>query len=940
MVNDANSATVMSMGGEGRTFTDRYHMVQTINNDLTLTGGEKPLLAGRYQAIRPLGSGGMGSVWLVEDTQLDNKLFAVKMLPPIMFSNKRAFLHLKKEALVAMNLVHPNIVQIRAFEENNGAPFLVMDYIEGQTLDDYIADNDDGILSEEETVRLLKPIAAALDYAHGEGVVHRDIKPANVMIRKDGRPFILDFGIACEVQETMSRMTGSKLSSGTLPYMSPEQINGELPKPAHDVYSFAAMVYECLKGEPPFVRGEIIHQILNNPPPPLPQGIVSWLSEITMRGLAKTADERPATCCEILGGSSSGGDNADNDIKLQTQEAINAYHDEEYAKAFSSAQKADKDNPAIQYILGWCCLYGKGIETDSDTALKWFRKAAEQGNADAQYEFGKSFAIIFDKRLRKKEELEGVAWLRKAAEQGQKEAQYYLGHYLMWYYDTRDTSKDIQTEGVDWLHRAAEKGHVKAQSLLAYSYWAGDGVERNYVKAVKWYRAAAEEGDAESQYGLGRCYEQGLGVDMNLKEAIHWYFRAADQGYTDAQYKLGWCFYNGKGWPKNYADAVTWYRKAAEQGHMYAQFYLGWCYYKGDGVPHDKSEAVKWYRKAAEQGNVDAIYNLGCCYDSGDGVERDCVEAAKWYQKAAERGHALAQGNLGTMYANGEGVNQDYNEALVWCRKAAEQGNVVAQYNCGWMYENGLGVAKNDYEAIKWYARAAEQGHADALTSLSMMAEQGYSDAQDSLALMYLNGKGVEKNYTEAFEWFRNAAAQGSATAQYNLGVMGANGLGADGGLQSAVEWYRKAAEQGHEKAKEALKETEGILKNDEVFKDVMREFLKTTGRETSKPFSRPAVIRGRPKPLSRQEQEPELEEEESPVPPDSDFSTGRRGEYRLGDVNYVDVSKQGLFGGMVSSFIAGMSGKGVVTSWDRLSGTWDEMKRSEGGNRRRRRRN
>ena len=317
-------------------------MYDTMNNAQTLMGNEKPLLAGRYQAIRPLGSGGMGSVWLVEDTQLDNKLFAVKMLPPIMFSNKRAFLQLKKEALVAMNLVHPNIVQIRAFEENNGAPFLVMDYIEGQTLDDYIADKDDGVLSEEETVRLLKPIAEALDYAHGEGVVHRDIKPANVMIRKDGRPFILDFGIACEVQETMSRMTGSKLSSGTLPYMSPEQVNGEPPKPAHDVYSFAAMVYECLKGEPPFVRGEIIHQILNNPPPPLPQGIVSWLSEITMRGLAKKADERPATCCEIFGGSSSGGDNADNDIKIQTQEAIDAYHDEEALKQTEEILKKDE----------------------------------------------------------------------------------------------------------------------------------------------------------------------------------------------------------------------------------------------------------------------------------------------------------------------------------------------------------------------------------------------------------------------------------------------------------------------------------------------------------------------------------------------------------------------------------------------------------------------
>ena len=169
-----------------------------------------------------------------------------------------------------MKLVHPNIVQIRAFEENDGNPFLVMDYIDGETLDDWLGERGIGN-GEGDIIRILKPIAEALDYAHAEGVVHRDIKPANVMIRKDGRPFIMDFGIAREIQETMTRVTG-KMSSGTLMYMSPEQLNGDVPKPAQDVYSFAAMVYECLKGEPPFCRGNIEFQIMNKEPEPLTGG--------------------------------------------------------------------------------------------------------------------------------------------------------------------------------------------------------------------------------------------------------------------------------------------------------------------------------------------------------------------------------------------------------------------------------------------------------------------------------------------------------------------------------------------------------------------------------------------------------------------------------------------------------------------------------------------
>ena len=312
----------------------------TINDAVTMAGNsEGMILANRYRVVRQLGAGGMGSVWLAEDTQLDNKPFAIKMLPAILVSNKRAYRQLKDEALVAMRLVHPNIVQIRAFEENNGNPFLVMDYIDGQTLDDYLADYDNrvenverveevgsrvprdrdgragsplpaeigrarspsgplcGGLPEVEVIRILKPIAAALDYAHSKGVVHRDVKPGNVMIAKDGTPYILDFGIAREIQETMTRVTG-KLSSGTLLYMSPEQLRGQSPKAAQDVYSFAAMAYECLKGEPPFSRGQIEYQILNEQPERLSDGI--RMSASIMRGLSKAPETRPDSCVNVL----------------------------------------------------------------------------------------------------------------------------------------------------------------------------------------------------------------------------------------------------------------------------------------------------------------------------------------------------------------------------------------------------------------------------------------------------------------------------------------------------------------------------------------------------------------------------------------------------------------------------------------------------------------
>ena len=271
----------------------------TINDATTIPGySTGMMLANRYRVVRQLGQGGMGSVWLAEDTQLDNKSFAIKMLPRILVSNKRAYRQLKDEALVAMKLTYTNIVTLRAFEDNHGNPFLVMDYIDGRTLDDYLAEK--GKLTEEEVLRVLRPIAAALDYAHGKGVVHRDVKPSNVMIAKDGTPYILDFGIAREIKETVTRVTG-RFSSGTLMYMSPEQNNGAEPTPAQDVYSFAAMAYECLAGKPPFSRGNIEYQIMNTAPAPLPpEGPCSCEAAI-MAGLAKSPEDRPPTCIAVLG---------------------------------------------------------------------------------------------------------------------------------------------------------------------------------------------------------------------------------------------------------------------------------------------------------------------------------------------------------------------------------------------------------------------------------------------------------------------------------------------------------------------------------------------------------------------------------------------------------------------------------------------------------------
>jgi len=150
----------------------------------TIRAGEDVVLAGRYRIVRELGRGGMGVVYLAEDSQLDGRKVAIKMLPPVLARNTRAIAALKKEALLAMQLSHPHIVTLRAFEQTDEGAFLVLDYIEGQTLENILAERER--LAEPEIVRIFRAIAEALDYAHGRKVVHRDVKPSNIILAADG----------------------------------------------------------------------------------------------------------------------------------------------------------------------------------------------------------------------------------------------------------------------------------------------------------------------------------------------------------------------------------------------------------------------------------------------------------------------------------------------------------------------------------------------------------------------------------------------------------------------------------------------------------------------------------------------------------------------------------------------------------------------------------
>ena len=185
-----------------------------------------------------------------------------------------------------------------------------------------------------------------------------------------------------------------------------------------------------------------------------------------------------------------------------------------------------------------------------------FPKAFEKISAEDALKKGNEF-------FNQENYAEAVKWYRKAAEQGDARAQCFLGFF----YDNGQGVPQDYEEAVKWYRKAAEQGYAKAQYNLGVCYENGLGVPQDYAEAVKWYCKAAEQGDAKAQYNLGVCYYVGQGVPQDYAEAVKWFRKAAEQGDARAQYILGACYYIGNGVPKNYREAVRRYRKAAEQGH-------------------------------------------------------------------------------------------------------------------------------------------------------------------------------------------------------------------------------------------------------------------------------------------------------------------------------------------------------------------------------------
>ncbi len=249
---------------------------------------------GSYRVMEKLGRGGMATVYKAYHANLD-RYVALKVLHPAFLEDPNFLARFQREARLVARLEHPNIVPVYDFAEHDEQPYLVMKYIEGDTLK---ADLNKGRLEVDEVWKVVEAVGAGLGHAHQQGILHRDIKPSNVIMAKDGKAYLADFGLARIAQSGESTLS-SDMIMGTPQYISPEQAKGEKDLDNRtDIYSFAVMLYEMVVGKVPFSSDtpfSIIHDHIYSPLP-LPHlvnpNVPDEVERVLLKALAKEREDR------------------------------------------------------------------------------------------------------------------------------------------------------------------------------------------------------------------------------------------------------------------------------------------------------------------------------------------------------------------------------------------------------------------------------------------------------------------------------------------------------------------------------------------------------------------------------------------------------------------------------------------------------------------------
>ena len=495
--------------------------------------------------------------------------------------------------------------------EGDEFPVLLMDWIDGETMESYIAENyQDNYAMAMLCYRFCKMAA----WLRSQPFAHGDIKPDNIMVRPDGNLTLVDYdGMFVPAMKGLKSPT-----IGTKDFSHPLRTVDDFDETIDDfALASIALSLKAISLKPSLLdeygaadrllfSAEDYRDLSKSTVLAALQELMNDEEVNTLLSLfllAKTKKDLVMCSLRLLEVSKPIISQEYN-IMLQEADKIINLSTGDKEKAVEIYKKfAAQGNMYAIAGLGLCYCYAQGIECDIKKGIELIKKAINAGNPKGYNAMG----VCYKRGIGVERNLE---------------------------------------KSVEYFFSSAKLGFAAGQYNLGVAFFTGKGISIDYKKSVLWLeKAVKQDCDTAFEY-LGRCYREGKGVTKNLIKAFELTKYAASQGYAKAQFILGLCYANGTGVRQNNKEAVYWYRKSANQGYANAQNNLGNCYKYGKGCEKSLELAVDLFLKSSEQGNIKAFCNLAICYEEGTGVEKNIETAIAYYRKAANQGDKFSKEKL------------------------------------------------------------------------------------------------------------------------------------------------------------------------------------------------------------------------------------------------------------------------------------------------------
>lgn len=601
-----------------------------------------------YTLGEKIGEGGMGDVFEAEQKYLKRKV-AVKFIRRSKISPE-ALDRFQNEMEIVGRLSDPHIVSAYDAGEINGMPFLVMEYLEGETVQDLI--QRVGKISPKKALDIAIQAANGLATAHAANIVHRDVKPGNLWIDKKGTVKILDLGLA---RFHNNQSVNEEGISGTPDFMAPEQCVGSSSIDARaDIYALGCTLFYMISGSVPFpsekyptTRSKLNAHLLV----PLPR-----LKDVVPKLFSRYECQNWQTVLDAMTAKSPENRCQSIEEVIEQLESLKNRHSSfpmilagyffstmslllfpilfaviGMVLAFINYKRGSRKNGIVQFTLSVVCgilgtiigtiIWTDIIETEESIPLYYKYFSNDQVPIESEQPLAES-----DQNKTNKKSI--PAW------------------------------KAVHLARV---YEAVQENNPNAMRELAWNYYQGDGVIKNYSKSFDLYQRAADLNDNVTEKQRQQEFDAIVGM--------------ANDGFAPAQCLLGDVYLSGKGVQQDSQKAYEWFLKAAQQGDEKAQFRVGEMLNNGETGIKDSAEAVQWLLKSAEQGMAESQYALGICYANGEGVEMNYAEAERWLLKAARQGDPRHQYQLAKLYRN----QGESGKAFSWLEQSAKQGYQPAQ---------------------------------------------------------------------------------------------------------------------------------------------------------------------------------------------------------------------------------------------------------------------